>query len=57
MTTAMEYQKRLTDLLDRNSRLYYEKASPEISDTEFDMLFKKLSLLEKESGHVFGNSL
>lgn len=56
MTTAMEYQKRLTDLLDRNSRLYYEKASPEISDTEFDMLFKKLSLLEKESGHVFGNS-
>ncbi len=32
--------------LDRHNRLYYELATPEISDTEYDTLFRELETLE-----------
>jgi len=33
--------------LDRHNRLYYEEATPEITDAEYDQLFRELESLEK----------
>jgi DNA ligase (NAD+) len=33
--------------LDRHNRLYYEEAAPEITDAEYDQLFRELESLEK----------
>jgi DNA ligase (NAD+) len=41
--------KQLREELEHHNRLYYEKGTPEISDREYDQLFKKLQELEKES--------
>ncbi len=38
----------LRNEIERHNYLYYVKNSPEISDYEYDMLFKKLEALEKE---------
>lgn len=34
--------------IERHNRLYYVEARPEISDTEFDRLLKRLEQLEQE---------
>ena len=41
--TRIEY---LRGVIEYNSKLYYEKDSPEISDYEYDALFRELSDLE-----------
>ncbi len=44
-------QTRITELraaIDRHDRLYYVDAAPEISDYDYDMLFKELEALEKQ---------
>ncbi|MBQ7333419.1 MAG: NAD-dependent DNA ligase LigA, partial [Clostridia bacterium] len=49
--TSSEAKKRieyLTKTLEYNSKLYYEKDAPEISDYEYDALFRELSELEAE---------
>ena len=46
----LQYQKELTDCLDEASRLYYNSQSSSLSDTEFDIKFKELQSLEKETG-------
>ena len=38
---------RLSADLERHNRLYYEKAAPEISDHDYDKLFRDLELLEE----------
>ncbi len=43
---AEEEIKRLTELLEYHSKKYYEEDSPEISDNEYDMMFRKLQELE-----------
>src|SRR6187402_1449577 len=40
--------RELRRLLDHHNRLYYTQASPEISDTEYDKLFRELEDLEKK---------
>lgn len=40
--------KKLANLLEYHSNLYYNKESPIISDYEYDQLFKKLQILEKK---------
>ena len=40
--------KELTEIIEYNSRLYYEKDAPEISDYEYDALFRELGDLERE---------
>ena len=37
---------RLSDELERHNKLYYLDATPEISDSEYDKLFRELELLE-----------
>lgn len=49
-------QRELTDRLDRASRLYYQGLQTEFTDTEFDLNFKELQKMEKESGVVYPNS-
>ncbi len=39
----------LRALLDRHNRLYYTQAAPEISDAEYDKLFRELEDLEKKN--------
>ncbi|MDD6094621.1 MAG: NAD-dependent DNA ligase LigA, partial [Clostridia bacterium] len=44
-------EKRINELrksLRYHSRLYYEKDEPEISDYEYDMMFRELTELEAE---------
>jgi DNA ligase (NAD+) len=44
-------EQRIRDLrtsLDHHNRLYYNKATPEISDAEYDKLFRELEELEKK---------
>ena len=38
--------RELRTLLDHHNRLYYNKATPEISDAEYDKLFRELETLE-----------
>lgn len=45
---ARERIEYLCKTLEYNSRLYYEKDSPEISDYEYDALFRELGELERE---------
>ena len=52
----LQYKKQLTDRLDVASRLYYIGQTSEFSDTKFDIKFKELQLLEKETGTVYQNS-
>src|SRR6478609_3500542 len=40
--------RELRTLLDHHNRLYYQKATPEISDAEYDKLFRELEELEKK---------
>jgi len=44
---AAQEIKRLVAEIDRHDDLYYNKAEPEISDFEYDQLFRRLSDLEK----------
>ena len=49
--TPSAQETRLHELrsaLDRHNRLYYNKATPEISDAEYDKLFRELEELEKK---------
>lgn len=52
----LNLQKLLTDSLDRASRNYYNGLPTEYTDIEFDLKFKELQAMEKESGKVFPNS-
>lgn len=47
MTTKQAYDK-LCELIWRHNRLYYIEHAPEISDEEYDMLFKRLEQMERE---------
>jgi DNA ligase (NAD+) len=47
MTTKHTYDQ-LCQLIWHHNRLYYVEHAPEISDEEYDMLFKRLEQLEKE---------
>ncbi|MGE9268440.1 MAG: NAD-dependent DNA ligase LigA [Verrucomicrobiales bacterium] len=38
----------LSALLEHHNRLYYDEATPEISDAEYDQLFRELETLEKK---------
>jgi DNA ligase (NAD+) len=40
--------KKLQELINFHSDLYYNKQSPIISDFEYDELFKKLKILENK---------
>lgn len=40
--------QRLRKEIERHSRLYYDEAAPEISDQEFDVLFRELRELEEK---------
>ncbi len=40
--------KKLAELINHHSNLYYNKEKPIISDFEYDSLFKKLEILEKK---------
>lgn len=48
LTEAKERIEYLRKTLEYNSRLYYEKDAPEISDYEYDALFRELVNLEAE---------
>ena len=52
----IQIQKELTDRLDRASRNYYNALPTEYTDVEFDIKFKELQAMEKESGIIFPNS-
>jgi DNA ligase (NAD+) len=39
--------RELRDLLEHHNRLYYTRAAPEISDADYDQLFRELEELEK----------
>lgn len=43
-----ERAERLSEELERHTRLYYEEAAPEITDTEFDRLLRELEELEEK---------
>src|SRR5215204_6095072 len=47
MATKHTYDQ-LCELIWHHNRLYYIDHAPEISDEEYDMLFKRLEQLEKE---------
>lgn len=45
---AAERIARLRSELERHNRLYYEDAAPEISDAQYDAMFRELEELERE---------
>lgn len=45
---AVKRIKELREAIDRAAKLYYVDDSPEISDYEYDMMFRELSLLEEK---------
>lgn len=47
MSLREEYEKLLA-LVEKHDRLYYIESAPEISDYEYDLLFKKLQEFEKK---------
>ena len=47
-TLAKARIEELRRILDYNAKLYYEKDAPEISDYEYDMMFRELGDLERE---------
>ena len=42
----------LRQLIDHHNHLYYTQAEPEISDAEYDKLFRELEELEKKHPHL-----
>ena len=48
LTDVQDKVAELRDEIDRHDHLYYVKASPEVSDTEFDALMRKLREIEAE---------
>src|SRR6478752_3336163 len=48
LPSPQERIHELRTLLDHHNRLYYQKATPEISDAEYDKLFRELEELEKK---------
>ena len=46
-TDARKEIDRLREDIDRHNVLYYVEAKPEISDREYDILYKQLKDLEK----------
>lgn len=51
----MLFDQRIEDLrkeISRHDRLYYQEATPEISDAEYDALFRELEDLEKANPHL-----
>jgi DNA ligase (NAD+) len=48
MSVTKEIEKLRTEI-ERHNELYYQKAAPEISDYEFDMLLERLRALEDEN--------
>lgn len=49
MSSPKERINELTDTLNHHNFLYYQQATPEISDYEFDMMLEELTRLEKEN--------
>lgn len=47
LPTPSQRVKTLRRELERHNRLYYEKAAPEISDRDYDALYRELAELEK----------
>ncbi len=47
MTTRAEYD-RLRKEIEHHNRLYYDQATPEVSDAEYDRLYDRLVAMEKE---------
>lgn len=45
---AQEEMERLAREIERHNRLYYENAAPEISDADYDRLYRRLEELESE---------
>ena len=48
MTTPRERVERLRAEIERHNRLYYDEDAPEITDAEYDRLFRELAELERE---------
>ncbi len=48
--------KELVQTLNEQRHAYYNLNSPEMTDAEYDRLYDRLMILEKESGIVFSNS-
>jgi DNA ligase (NAD+) len=48
MTTPRERVERLRAEIEHHNRLYYEADAPEITDAEYDRLFRELAELERE---------
>jgi DNA ligase (NAD+) len=48
MTRPRERVERLRAEIERHNRLYYEADAPEITDAEYDRLFRELEQLERE---------
>ena len=48
VSEARERVKYLTEQIEINSKLYYEKDAPKITDYEYDMMFKELGELEEQ---------
>lgn len=48
-TRPEEEIKKLTEAIERHNHLYYVRNTPEISDFEYDQLYKRLEQLEKEN--------
>src|SRR5919197_5107304 len=48
MTTARERVAALRADIERHNRLYYDEDAPEITDAEYDRLFRELAELERE---------
>jgi DNA ligase (NAD+) len=47
MSARAEYE-RLRKEVERHNRLYYDQAAPEVSDAEYDRLYKRLEAIEAE---------
>ena len=45
---AREHYRELCETIRRNDELYYAKATPELSDAEYDALYRELEQLERE---------
>lgn len=56
MNTAMIKMRQLVEQLNRYRDEYYNKASPTVSDAEYDKLFDELSSLEQQTGVYMANS-
>ena len=48
LQNAKERAGKLREIINYNSRLYYENDAPEISDYEYDMMFRELTEIEEK---------